>query len=131
MVYLKRNRGGFNQGQQMVSKKDGAYSWNQALKPEFRSHEHFAVNVKTAKGYRDAGFGTVMTHQADGICRGTATVVMLGQENEHQMMIKEQAAHMMSFKKGVSTQSYPGSLMGGIALLRQTYIDGTWYKNQD
>jgi imidazolonepropionase-like amidohydrolase len=115
--------------QQFNSNKEGAYGWNQALKPEFRAHENFSIDKKAAKGYRDAGFGTVMTHQEDGISRGTATLVVLGEEAEHQMILKEETAHMLSFKKGTSTQSYPGSLMGGIALLRQTYMDANWYKN--
>ncbi len=127
----KRDRDGgnrFGRTQQMISKKEGAYMWNQSLKPEFRSHEHFTVDEKSAKGYRNAGFGTVMTHQEDGICRGTATVVTLGEDREHHIILKEEAANMLSFKKGTSSQAYPGSLMGGIALLRQTYLDGEWYK---
>ncbi|HEY0274343.1 MAG TPA: amidohydrolase family protein, partial [Chitinophaga sp.] len=35
-----------------------------------------------------------------------------------------------SFNKGSSTQDYPGSLMGCVALLRQTYLDAAWYKTQ-
>lgn len=127
----ERNSGGagyFSAGQQKLSKKKGAYSWNQALKPEFRAHEHFAVDDKTAKAYRDNGFSTVMTHQEDGLSRGTSTLVTLGDDREHKVLLKEQVAHMLSFKKGVSTQSYPGSLMGGIALFRQTYMDAKWYK---
>lgn len=115
--------------QQFNTKKEGAYGWNQALKPEFRAHENFTIDEKAAKKYRDAGFGTVMTHQADGISRGTATLVTLGENTEHQAILKEETAHMLSFKKGTSSQSYPGSLMGGIALLRQTYMDANWYKN--
>jgi imidazolonepropionase-like amidohydrolase len=115
--------------QQFNSKKEGAYGWNQALKPEFRAHENFSTDDKAAKKYRAAGFGTVMTHQADGISRGTATLVTLGEDTEHQVILKEETAHMLSFKKGTSSQSYPGSLMGGIALLRQTYLDANWYKS--
>ena len=115
--------------QQFNSKKEGAYGWNQALKPEFRAHENFTIDEKAAKKYRDVGFGTVMTHQEDGISRGTATLVTLGEDTEHQVILKEETAHMLSFKKGTSSQSYPGSLMGGIALLRQTYMDANWYKN--
>src|SRR5690606_32725495 len=37
--------------------------------------------------------------------------------------------HHLSFRKGKSTQNYPSSLMGSIALLRQTYLDGQWYKD--
>jgi len=119
----------FRRTQQFNSKKEGAYGWNQALKPEFRAHENFTTDDKAAKKYRDAGFGIVMTHQADGISRGTATLVTLGEDTEHQAILKEETAHMLSFKKGTSPQNYPGSLMGGIALLRQTYMDANWYKN--
>ena len=99
------------------------------MKPEYRAHENFTTDDKAAKGYRGAGFGVVMTHQEDGISRGTATLVTLGGDSEHETILKEQTAHMLSFKKGTSPQSYPGSLMGGIALLRQTYMDANWYKN--
>ena len=125
----KRVDRNFRRTQQFNSNKEGAYGWNQALKPEFRAHENFTTDEKTARGYRGAGFGTVMTHQEDGISRGTATLVVLGEDTEHQMILKEKTAHMLSFKKGTSPQSYPGSLMGGIALLRQTYIDANWYKH--
>jgi len=120
----------WSRNQQMVSNKSGAYMWNQALQPEFRAHEHFSVDEKTAKGYRQIGFGAVSAHRMDGMSRGTATMVTLGEDRPHKLILQEQAAHHLSFKKGTSTQSYPGSLMGGIALFRQTYLDGAWYKNQ-
>ncbi len=127
----KRDRSGqgFNRTQQMVTNKDGAYIWNQALRPEFRAHEVFKPSEKSAKEMRKIGFGAVLAHQMDGISRGTSTFVTLGDEPAHQTILKDMASHHMSFSKGTSTQSYPGSLMGGIALLRQTYLDGKWYKN--
>ncbi|MFK7807186.1 MAG: amidohydrolase family protein [Saprospiraceae bacterium] len=114
---------------QMLSEKEGAYSWNQALRPEFRAHEHFIIDKKEAAEFRKLGFGTVLTHQMDGISRGASLAVLLGDEVVHKMILKDNAAHHLSFKKGTSTQSYPGSLMGGIALLRQTYLDADWYEN--
>ena len=36
----------------------------------------------------------------------------------------------MSFEKGSSAQQYPASLMGMIALLRQSYYDGRWYERR-
>jgi imidazolonepropionase-like amidohydrolase len=118
-------------GPQMVSTKQGAYAWNEALKPEERAHEQFKVDDKNAKTLREAGFGAVATHAMDGISRGTSTLVTLGNDKEHECIVKEQAAHHLSFSKGSSMQDYPGSLMGSIALLRQTYYDGQWYKGQD
>ncbi|MFT5165154.1 MAG: imidazolonepropionase-like amidohydrolase [Saprospiraceae bacterium] len=128
---IKRERGGggFSRSQQMLSKKEGAYSWNQALKPEFRAHENFKADDKAAKDYRNNGFTAVMTHQEDGLSRGTSTLVTLGEGREHKALLKEKVAHVLSFKKGTSSQSYPGSLMGGISLFRQTYLDAQWYKD--
>jgi imidazolonepropionase-like amidohydrolase len=128
-VKRERGTGGFSRGQQMLSNKEGAYSWNQALKPEFRAHENFKVDEKAAKDYRNNGFTAVMTHQEDGLSRGTSTLVTLGADREHEVLLKEKVAHVLSFKKGTSSQSYPGSLMGGIALFRQTYLDAQWYKD--
>ena len=44
-------------------------------------------------------------------------------------MLKDKAAAFYSFNKGSSTQDYPTSLMGSIALIRQTYLDAQWYKS--
>lgn len=114
---------------QMLSNKSGAYAWNEALKPEFRAHEHFQPDDKAAGQLRAMGFGLLSSHQKDGISRGSSAVVSLGDSRPHELIIKPQGAHYMSFRKGVSTQNYPNSLMGIIALLRQTYIDADWYSN--
>jgi imidazolonepropionase-like amidohydrolase len=74
------------------------------------------------------GFGVVLTHQHDGIVRGTSALVCLGNLDQLNLIETDAAAHY-SLSKGSSTQSYPSSLMGSIALLRQTYCDATWYKN--
>jgi len=116
---------------QMLSNKDGAYGWNEALKPEFRAHEYFTPDGKAAKNLRSFGFGLVSSHQQDGISRGSSVVVSLGDDRANEVIIKPEGAHYLSFSKGVSTQSYPNSLMGVMALLRQTYIDAEWYLNTD
>lgn len=124
-------QGGFNFfGQaQLASNTKGAYGWNQAIRPEVETFKVFAADPAKAKTLRDLGFGTVLTHVKDGIARGTGSVVTLADENENLAMLKERASAHYSFDKGSSTQSYPGSMMGSIALLRQTYLDAQWYKN--
>lgn len=123
--------GGFgNTPPQITSNTKGAYGWNQAIKPETDGSKLFVINEQRAKELRGVGFGTVLTHQQDGIARGTGTVVTLGSDNENLVMLKDKAAAFYSFDKGSSTQDYPGSLMGSIALIRQTYLDGQWYKNK-
>ena len=64
------------QSPQMLSNKKGAYSWNEALRPEFNSVEHFKVDKKATPAYRKQGFGTVLIHKMDGISRGTSTLVL-------------------------------------------------------
>lgn len=125
-------QGGFNFAQQaqLTTATKGAYGWNQAIKSEVDAYKLFAADEAKAKGLRDLGFGTVLTHVKDGIARGTGTVVTLANEKENLSIIKERASAHYSFNKGTSTQSYPGSMMGMIALLRQTYLDAQWYKNK-
>ncbi len=128
----QRTGGGFNFGQpaQLESATKGAYGWNQAIKSDVDAYRVFAVDDKKAKPFRDAGFGTVLTHVKDGIARGTGVVATLANEKENLVIIKDKASAHYSFSKGTSTQSYPSSMMGMIALLRQTFLDAQWYKNK-
>ncbi|MDR0793557.1 MAG: amidohydrolase family protein [Chitinophagaceae bacterium] len=119
----------FNQPAQINSGTKGAYGWNQAVKPETDAYKTFTIDEAKAKPLRDLGFGTVLSHVKDGIARGTGTVVTLAGTNDNFVMLKERASAHYSFNKGTSTQSYPSSLMGSIALLRQTFLDAQWYKN--
>lgn len=125
-------RAPFNRGgpTQITSNTKGAYGWNQAIRPEIDISRSFTGNEAKAKELRALGFGTVLTHQMDGIARGTGALVTLATEKENYVMLKEKAAANYSFDKGTSTQDYPGSLMGSIALVRQTFLDAQWYKNR-
>ncbi|PHI19787.1 amidohydrolase [Lewinellaceae bacterium SD302] len=115
---------------QMLSNKKGAYGWNEALKPEFDAVDHFTVNSKAAGEWRKLGFGTVNSHQMDGIHRGSSVAVSLAESKENSVILANKVAAFLSYSKGKSTQDYPSSRMGSIALLRQTYIDADWYRNQ-
>ena len=121
--------GGFFGPQQITSNTKGAYGWNQAIKSETEGYKIFTGDDAKAKALRDIGFGAVLTHQKDGIARGSGAFVSLATQPDNFSMLKEKAAAFYSFNKGVSTQSYPGSMMGMIALLRQTYLDAQWYKS--
>ncbi|HSC54687.1 MAG TPA: amidohydrolase family protein [Phnomibacter sp.] len=118
----------FRSPAQLETNVKGAYGWNQALKADVDAVTLFVPDDAKAKAMREAGFGAVLTHQQDGIARGTGTVVTLASERANLVLVKPKASAHYSFNKGTSTQSYPGSLMGGIALMRQTYLDAQWYK---
>ena len=117
-------------GSRVISNTKGAFGWNQAIRSETNGSELFRVNASRAKELRGIGIGTVLTHLMDGISRGTGAVVTLGLEKENKVMLNEKASANFSFDKGSSTQDYPTSLMGAIALLRQNYLDAKWYQSK-
>ena len=120
----------YNYRPQYKSNKSGAYHWNQAIHPEINASEEFTSNTNTAKSYLSNGFGTVLTHTQDGLLRGTAAFVSLSEKTDNENILINHAGAFYSFKKGVSTQKNPSSLMGSIALIRQVFLDAEWYKTQ-
>lgn len=119
----------WNAPAQLLSNQKGAYGWNQAIRSDVVGARLFQADPTKARQLRELGFGAVLTHQKDGIVRGTGTVVSLADQKENMVMLKEKASAHYSFSKGTSSQTYPSSLMGSIALLRQTYIDAAWYRS--
>ena len=115
---------------QMETNFKGAYGWNQAIRSDVDANKIFINNAKQAEEYRKSGFALVLTSQKDGIVRGSGALVSLSDKKENENIIKDKAAAFYSFKKGSSSQEYPSSLMGSIALLRQTFYDAKWYKEQ-
>ena len=116
---------------QPESNTPGSYSWNQALKPEFNASDAFVPDASKAKAFIESGFGTGLTFQKDGIIRGSAAIVSLGNGIAQKELLKPKAMANYSFKKGSSRQNYPSSFMGAIALLRQSIYDAIWAKHNN
>ncbi|MGC1514186.1 MAG: amidohydrolase family protein [Maribacter sp.] len=115
--------------EQIQSDIKGAYNANEAIKASYNAADGFEVDTQNAKKLREQGFGAVASLRPDGIARGTAALVLLGDKRENQMVVESQVASHFSFDKGSSTQDFPISPMGSIALLRQTFYDAAWYKD--
>ena len=124
------SQGGFGRIAVPVSTKPGAYGWNEAIKPEMNVKAVFHADASKAEDFKKNGFGAVQSVIRDGIARGTSAVVSLGDERDNQVILNGETAANYSFNKGTAATNYPSSLMGSIALLRQTYYDAQWYKNQ-
>lgn len=123
-----KRESGRGRSPQYEASRDGFY-WNDHIMPEQHGIDSFSYAKKDAEELRKAGFGVVNTHLMDGIARGTGVLVALNDENSDATRIIEDASgQYFSFSKSVnSKQSYPGSLMGAMALLRQMYYDADWY----
>ncbi|HIB48630.1 MAG TPA: amidohydrolase [Flavobacteriaceae bacterium] len=113
---------------QYEASRDGFY-WNDHIMPENEAISKFDYDKKKADEFRKAGFGVLNTHIMDGIARGTGVLVALNDdEGAGTRIINDQSGQFFSFQKSVtSRQSYPTSLMGAMALLRQMYSDADWY----
>jgi len=114
---------------QDIQNEQSLGSWNSALNIEYNAVNHFLINKKEAKSFINSGFGLVNSLKRDGIIRGTSTLVYLSYEKPNESIFLDRSTLCMSFKKGSSTEAYPNSLMGSIALLRQAYYDLDWYEN--
>ncbi|WP_291720901.1 amidohydrolase family protein [Bernardetia sp.] len=131
MPAIEKSKGGAWWQLQLTPQTSYAFGNNEAVKAHHKASEMFdptnKVTQKEAEGLRKLGFGTLLSQQQDGIVRGTSALVFLGEGAANEQLYKTDAAVGLSFNKGSSSQSYPTSLMGSMALLRQTYLDGKWY----
>jgi imidazolonepropionase-like amidohydrolase len=112
---------------QYQNERSGPYAWNEALKSEYQAHLEFGYDAKLSGEMRGNGFGLVLTHRRDGVARGTGALVSLGNGAHRDLVLLPDAGAFFSFNKGTSRQSYPNSLMGSVALLRQAWHDCQWY----
>ena len=112
---------------QILSNKNGPFSWNESIKPEVNSVENIKFDEKRSKELRNIGFGAVLSHNMDGIMRGTGAIVSLNSDAEQNIVIKDKASTHYSFSKGSTQQNYPNSLMGAVALLKQSFLDADLY----
>lgn len=114
---------------QIDAAREGAYGWNDAIKADYDAVAEFKIDDKTAEKWRKEGFGTVLAFRPDGIARGSAALVTLSDGPVHEVIVKSKASANYAFNTGSSAQNYPNSIMGMVALLRQTYYDVEWYKS--
>jgi imidazolonepropionase-like amidohydrolase len=116
-------------GPQYDAGRSGFY-WNDHIRPEQEAMHVFKYDSKTAKNMQGLGFGTVHTSIQDGIVRGTGALIALNDKGDNSVRVLDpSSAQFLSFSKSVqSRQSYPTSLMGSMALLRQMYNDANWYE---
>lgn len=123
----KPKRGG--NGPQYAASRSGFY-WNDHIMPEQDVMASFEYDAKSASEMHKLGFGVVNTHMPDGIVRGTGALIALNNDADNSLRVVDgETSQHFSFSKSVtSRQSYPSSIMGSMALLRQMYDDAKWYE---
>jgi len=105
------------------------YYWNDHIKPDYNAFENLNYESKSAEKLRAIGFGTVLSHHNDGVVAGTGLLWTLNDdENNATRILNNKISQHFTFSRSkFSRQSYPSSLMGSMALIRQVYHDAKWY----
>ncbi len=115
---------------QYEASREGYY-WNDHILSDYNSINDYRYNSKKAESLRAIGFGVVNAHRPEGIHRGTSVLIALNDNTtDNKRILSDKGAQHLSFSKSkISGQSYPTSIMGAMALIRQFYHDSKWYKN--
>ena len=108
-------------------RRRGPNSWNEAIHSERHWINQFEPDAEQAKALLERGVTTVHSTKMDGVFRGRGFVTTLEQGLANDTVVQARGLHSASFNKGSSQQPYPNSLMGTIALVRQTFLDSQWY----
>jgi imidazolonepropionase-like amidohydrolase len=97
--------------------------------PHRRALEGYAPDEKERDSMRELGFtaGNVLGDR--GIFRGSSGVVLFSDENPNAAVLKDGTFQFVSFESGGGDAGYPSSLMGTLALIRQTFYDARFYNS--
>ncbi len=125
---LERQRRERNRRPQYEAERKGADSWNDANHAEQLSVQEYSPDAKEVEDLLSQGITVVQSATLDGIFRGRSFVTLVDTGLTNDLLLKPQSWHFASFNKGSSTQEYPSSLFGSIALVRQSLLDADWYK---
>jgi imidazolonepropionase-like amidohydrolase len=83
------------------------------------------------ENWRQAGFTTVISAPKGGTFPGQAAILDLSGDRAGSLVVKSPVAIPVSLVPPGSFRSFPGSLMGSIAYVRQVWLDTNWSVQAD
>ena len=122
-----RQRDG-QQPQQKTPEPGGPQHWNPQVKAHQRAADLFKPDAKAAEKLRAQGITSALIIPQRGIFKGTSALVHTADGAANEVIVKDAVAQHVSFQRDPAFDSYPQSLMGAIALIRQTLLDADWYQ---
>ena len=98
------------------------------ITPEHRAVRDYSPTEKTLEPLRELGFTAGVVAPGKGIIRGTSALVALVEENPYDAVIRPDVFQHLAFETHqAGERAYPGSLMGVIASIRQSFFDAHHY----
>lgn len=106
----------------------GPTHWNPQVRAWFSTTANAKDDSTRRIALRSLGFGAALAVPRQGIFRGTATVVNLGDAGARDRVLRPDLAQSVGFQRSFALGGlYPNSAMGTIALMKQTFMDAEWY----
>lgn len=104
-----------------------ATSPNPLVHPE-REMATFAADEAADARLREAGFTTAVVAPRDGLLRGRSVLVELGEAPLRDRILLPRVALNVTVGATSAEGAYPASLMGSVALARETFLQAGWYR---
>jgi imidazolonepropionase-like amidohydrolase len=107
----------------------GMHSWNAKVTPERKAADYLNLDKKSTRKFRDLGFTSALVVPGRGIFRGSSALINLQEADVTTMVLAPSVAQHIAFDFNRRDDGgYPNSLMGCIALIRQSFLDASWYQ---
>ena len=107
---------------------EAARHWNPKVRPErLAAGALDGLSDEKVEGLRGLGFTAAQLVPDGGIFRGASCLVSLGGDSAADRLMSRRVAQCVAFEHG--GDGYPSSLMGSIALVRQTLYDARWQRD--
>ncbi len=106
----------------------GPTHWNPQVRAWYSTSANLKDDSTRRSGLRSLGFGTALLVPKQGLFRGKASVVNLGDVGARDRVLRADLVQSIGFQRSFALGgTYPNSTMGTIALMKQTFMDAEWY----
>ncbi len=104
--------------------------WNRKVTPQVSVSDLPPLTKETRDSLRSLGFATAQLLPEDGIFRGSGEVILLDDNAARAKSLKTNSCQFIATEYGGAWENatYPGALIGALALQRQTIRDARWFE---
>ena len=106
----------------------GPTHWNPQVRAWYHTGATLTDDEARRAALRSQGFGAALAVPKQGLFRGEAALIDLGDEGVRDRILRPGLVQAVGFDRSFQLGgAYPNSSMGVIALMEQTFMDADWY----
>ena len=106
----------------------GSTYWNPSVRPERSAADAYRISEAEIARLRQSGFTAAMIVADRGVFAGSSAAVNLGSGTPNENLLRRDVFQHVRMKRN-RNRTYPASMMGVVALMRQTILDAQWYRD--